>query len=289
MNYKPQEEESGNNSCCHFDLSCIKIKKNKIQFPSYYLEDYFCDLFYDLDIKYKYIKMENGSSFIEVDKDDIDWDILYLAKIEAYSAVNWYDTLKDYTIKSILVPLKTNDLKTIVTTEKINYPSFVKLDTVSPKDEHLTCVFHNDEDLITTFESSSRIQNTLKNNKITLPYHYLFIREVNNDILYNNGSLLRCFIYHKKLTAISSDNTHSIVETIIIKTKIIEFINIFISILPYNDTVIEIFINKDYKCIIVELNGFGADSPTGAGQYNWKNDYFILHGLNNEVNFRGSK
>jgi hypothetical protein len=35
-----------------------------------------------------------------------------------------------------------------------------------------------------------------------------------------------------------------------------------------------------------KINNFGADSPTGAGKFNWKEDYFILYGGMDEIVYR---
>ena len=49
------ELQSGINICCHYELSFITEKENKIYFPSYFLEDYFIDFFEDNNIKYFYL------------------------------------------------------------------------------------------------------------------------------------------------------------------------------------------------------------------------------------------
>lgn len=41
--------------------------------------------------------------------------------------------------------------------------------------------------------------------------------------------------------------------------------------------------------IVIEINNFGADSIAGSGNYNWREDYFVLYGDGKNVDFRCSE
>jgi hypothetical protein len=246
-------ENFGIDSCLHYELSEIKINKDKIYFPLYYLDDYYLDFFVDMDIPY----------FIENDKcyvmnSDICWEELYMIRTESYRAIYWYKDIEDLTYKSEFIPYENID-------DITNFPNFVKLDSVSCKDTEHSGIFYSLDELKNTFKRSSRISNTLNKEMILEQTHYLFVREVATiDIE------LRCFIRHSKLTAVSC-NTFPYDKNIIHT-----FINNII--LPYTDCVVDVAYNNG-DCKIIEINNFGADSPAGAGNFNWKEDYFILYGL----------
>ncbi len=257
------------NSCCHYDLSMIKKVGDFIQFPSYYLDDYYADLFDDFSVE-----CVINSGVGQVSKDDIDWDTLYLAKTEAYSASVWYEQMKDFTYNSILIPINGTIMESA---KDIIFPAFIKLDTVSSKTKY---VFHVIEELVETFANNSRIQNTLTRTKITNT-HYPFVREIDNDIVDGLGVELRCFVFHQLLVAVSGDGILSVDNQ-----KIIDYVKSLIPFSPYNDFIVDIFVSNEEKITMIEINNFGADSPAGAGNYNWREDYFILHGVGDIVDFR---
>jgi hypothetical protein len=70
------ENENGINSCCHYSLTEIIEKKDKLYFPKKFLEDYFIDYFIDNDISYKDSDLND---YYSVKKSNlISWEILYL-------------------------------------------------------------------------------------------------------------------------------------------------------------------------------------------------------------------
>jgi hypothetical protein len=263
------ENETGLNSCLHFSLSEIIEKENKLIFPKYYLEDYFIDYFTDNEIEYF---NENSKQYYIIKNFQITWETLYLLKTESYSAYNWYPYLKKFTYKSDFI--KINDIYEINNLLKdLTFPKFIKLDTLSCKDTSHSGIFYNVEEVYNTFKESSRIINTL-NNKTLSKYNYLFIREPD----FNLSHEYRCFIRKLRLTAVSSD-----VE-VKDRNKLENFINQIIEYLPFNDAVIDIKLEPEP--MLIEINNFGADSPAGAGKFNWKEDYFILYGGMDEVVYR---
>ena len=264
---------SGSNSCCHYDLTNIIREKDKIYFPSYYLEDYFIDYFDTHDIAYKEIDNK-----ISVSKNDISWETLYLIKCESYSAINWYEEMKEFTYDSSFHCIKhLCDLKKI---NIANFPKFIKLDTVSCKDTNHNGIFYNMEEVYDIFSKSSRIINTLWRSPLSKSSHYLFIREP--DFHMREKQEARCFIYQRRLTAVSCEtkiNCKNILEA---------FIETIIEKLPYYDAVLDICIDKDNKCKLIEINNFGADSPCGAGLFNWREDYITLYGGFDKVVYKCS-
>lgn len=268
----------GENSCCHYDLSEIKKHGDKIYFPFYYLEDYYLDLFEELNIDYN---EKNGK--IYVNAKDIGWELLYLTKCHIYSAIVWYPCLSKYTMKSELIEI-TSNIKDVLEQANITFPKFIKLDTVSAKDVSENNIYYNISQVENIFMSSQRILNTIESRK----KNYLFIREINWNIVNKNGIELRVFVYNLKITAICGGVYIKEDDKIIILELIKKFFINVLEDLPYRDSVVDIFIHDNKKeIIIIELNNFGADSPAGAGLYNWKDDYDILYNKNNnKIDFR---
>jgi len=269
------EITTGQNSCCHYDLTHIKENEDVIVFPEYYLEDYYIDYFTEHNIPYKYSKES-----VIVNKKDISWDTLYLLKTNSYSAINWYEELQEFTYPSEFIEISNvNDIKSLKKTNNIFFPKFVKLDTVSCKDTGHNGIFNSFDHVYKTFIKSSRIINTLfKKDKS----HYLFIRQPDFDI--NNKLEARCFIYQYKLTAVSLPLKNNCEFQW--KTPLETFIKEIIKKLPFHDAVLDISIGNNNDFTLIEVNNFGADSPCGAGLFNWREDYITLYGGFDEVVYK---
>jgi hypothetical protein len=263
-----QETCIGKNSCCHYELSDIKTTQDDlIYFPKYFLEDYYIDYFEEKNIPYTIHKKN-----VYVDSKNITWEDLYIIKTESYSSLNWYPYLEQYTYKSEFIPVTSlEDLKNI----DITFPKFIKLDTVSAKDTNHNGIFNSREELLSVFRKSSRILNTLNSKRLTHESHYLFIREP--DYFINKE--VRCFVYNRRLVAISTDICFNQDQ----KNILITFINTLIEDIPYYEAIVDVYIYKDDSCKLIEINNYGADSPAGAGNFNWKEDYFLLYGGYDEV------
>ena len=263
-----QETCIGKNSCCHYELSDIKTTQNGlIYFPKYFLEDYYIDYFEQKSIPYTTLKKN-----VYVDSKNITWEDLYLIKTESYSSLNWYSYLEQYTYKSEFIPITSfHDLKNI----NITFPKFIKLDTVSAKDTNHNGIFYSSQELLNVFERSSRILNTMSSKRLTHESHCLFIREPDYFI----NIEVRCFVYNRRLVAVSTDIFINQDQKNILTT----FINTIIEDMPYYDAVADVCIYEDNSCKLIEINNYGADSPAGAGNFNWKDDYFLLYGGYDEV------
>ena len=263
------ENETGLNSCLHYSLSEIIEKENRLIFPKYFLEDYFIDYLTDNEIEYF---EENKNQYYIKKNNDITWEILYLLKTESYAAYIWYPYVKQFTYESSFKRIK-NIFQLIDLLKNVSFPKFIKLDTVSSKDTNHSGIFNNKEEVYNTFIKSSRITNTL-NYKPISKYNYLFIREVD----YNISQEYRCFIRKLRLTAVSSDievKNKKILENYV--SQILEYI-------PFHDAILDIKLEPVPR--LIEINNFGADSPAGAGKFNWREDYFILYGGMDEIVYR---
>ena len=149
MSNEIEDAEIGTNSCRHYNLSQIakKFQDNHWiwEFPVYFLNDYYIDFFEENDIKY-----EIKENMCSVKSDDVDFQTLLLLRIESDSALIWYEPLAKYTYKSFFVPVENNDiiicaykhLFTLNTKGNFIHPLFIKLDSVSSKDNNKT-IFNN--------------------------------------------------------------------------------------------------------------------------------------------------
>jgi len=264
------ENETGINSCQHYSLTEIIDKEYRLIFPKYFLEDYFIDYLTDNEIEFY---EENKNQYhIKKNNNNITWETLYQLKTESYSAYNWYPYVKQFTYESSFKKIK--DMFNLIHLLKdVNFPKFIKLDTVSSKDTNHSGIFYNKEEVYNTFSKSSRIINTLNNNPLS-KYNYLFIREPD----YNITQEYRCFIRKLRLTEVSSD-----VE-VKDKNKLETFVNQILEYLPFHDAILDIKLEPEPK--LLEINNFGADSPAGAGKFNWREDYVILYGGMDEIVYR---
>jgi hypothetical protein len=252
------DTSTGKNSCLIKALGQILTKADSFVTPEYYLEDYFIDYFDVNDISYE---IKNHKLIIS--NKNITYDTLWTLKYKAYSAVNWYPECKEYTFNSTLIPLDPLDYTKTLEHINIIWPKFIKLDNVSAKDVHDTNIFKDKNEWITTFQKSERIQNSL--NKAS----HLFVRDVYTNL--ENNIECRCFVYHGKLTAISI-GYESKTNQADMSTNISKFFENII--LPYNDVTVDL-LYPDLK--IIECNSFGPEMPCGSGNFNWSEDYSILH------------
>jgi hypothetical protein len=191
--------------------------------------------------------------------------------------------LEKYTMKSKLIEIKDTFENLL---KDVEFPAFIKLDTVSCKDTKHNGIFHSISEVEEVFKSSNRIQDTLAQVLFIRKYHCLFIREIDYDIVNKNGLEMRCFIYEKRLTAISCDNYVDEIMFNEIVQSVKSFFDKIMHDIPYMNSTVDIFFSYKSKITVIEVNNFGTDSPTGSSQYNWREDYFILYGGFPKVEFR---
>lgn len=265
----PIESQSGINGGYYKELSDFKYRNGRIFFPKHYYEDYYVDFFDENNID-----VDTKDWSIKGDENDID--LLRTVRSESYSATIWYPAIKKFTYQSELIPIKDTLEKAL---QKVHYPAFIKLDSISAKDANHSCIFQTAEEVLKIFSESGRIRNALSQKLLSRNYHHLFVREIDYKI--NDYPHMRCFVYHGKLTAISCPEIISEEN----KNIIDNFIHLILPDLPYQNATIDIVLKQPFvkQPTVIEVNNFGVDSPAAAELFNWKEDYAILHGYNDTV------
>lgn len=258
------------------NLSQIRNQGSGIwKVPSYFVEDYYADYITDHHIQ---VIEQKGNSYLGP-STMVSWKILAQLREESYSACVWYNCLEKKTIPSKFLTLGVNwkyDIEKYANEKSLTFPSFIKLDTVSPKDVHSTCIFSNKEELIKAFQSSTRVIVKLEQKK-----NYLFVRLPTQLHIE-----MRCFVYHRKLVAISCSNV--LKHKKVVREHIADYMHKeIIPDLPYTDAVLDLSYDpKTGQCLVIEINEFGADSSCGSGMFNWHDDYLQLHGGMPEIELR---
>ncbi len=247
--------------------SLIRKINDELVFPIYFIEDYFQDYFttyniiYSHDDLYAYVK-------------NISFYILFQLIIESYSALIWYPQITNYSTRSYFVKLSEDWQKTISTTF-IAFPKYIRLDTVSCKDIGHNGIFYSSLELISNFRTSHRIFSVLSTKRLIYQDHYLFVRDIDYDISNDRGNQFKCFFYKFKLTCISSS---IFVDKEKMRNMIIAYFK-SIDGIPYNDCIIDLFMNNDNEFTMIEINHFTENCNSGL--YDWVEDYDILHAEKN--------
>lgn len=206
-------------------------------------------------------------------------------KEEMYSMNEWYDAIKDFTIPTKFIHnsddnkigMLNNLFKNLPVDLNTNF--FAKLDTVSAKDIHKSGIYENEEHLMNIFKKSPRILYDI-NHRIHVPPSIIIRPIIQMDVE------LRCFVYNKILTAVSAGTDYKLTDKI--RTKVNEFFNELLKKLPYPDAVVDVFITEN-SIKVIEINDFGGYTNTCAGQYNWRDDLYILYNKNcKKFDFRNS-
>jgi hypothetical protein len=237
------------------DLSEIKETDSYLIFPSYYVEDYF----YDLVINVDNVDVVTEGQKSKIRKTDvITWNALHDIRQKCYRATEWYDSISELTPLSFFIKASRDELKKIV------YPKFIRGNSASPKDLITSSIFENFETASFALFNSERCKHD----------DVFMIREIDDDILNQNGYEFRCFYYRSFLSAVSCYGLNA--QRVQYEQRIIDFFKMHSYKFIYTDCVVDIFIN-DSKILIIEFNCFGADSNTDASLYDWRDDYFILH------------
>jgi hypothetical protein len=264
----------GTNSCMNVNLSPFHVKDGKIYMPWYYLEDYFEDYFEENNLTYGKDK-EN----LWVFQKDIDIDTLYELRAESYSAENWYETLKDYTYESIIVPddgyLNVEKLKDEIERSSIDFGKikryFVRSEAASPKDIHSTCIVDDLSQALKIYRESERI--AVKSTASPC----IMLRKVDDTI--HEKIELRCFVYHGRVRSISQNcnrEPFTITKEWIDKT-VRENCKKWNSIVfPFTDCTFDVAVDSNGGSVIIEVNSFGGDSYAGSALFSWSEDYYMI-------------
>jgi hypothetical protein len=154
------------------------------------------------------------------------------------------------------------------------YPkTFIRLNSLSP---HIRDHIHDPLFLISEFKKSPRITNTIKTMIEYKSPIYLVAREW---IEMEPEMEFRCFIYKTNLTAISQYYSIELPQEK--KNNICELISEFWDdnkdSVPYEDCVMDVFVDASSKVRIIEFGPFGIDLNAGSCSYNWLQDAHILY------------
>ncbi len=253
--------QTGSNSCDFQELSLIQTKKFLVC-ERYFLEDYFLDYFEQNKVEY----IETEKSLL-VEESTVPRGLLQSLIIKAFNFENWYQELKSYTFKSVILrkdafteSLFNNVLRDLGWTS-----CFIKTSMFSPKDLKNPPVVSTGEEALYLLENSNRTRNCTGD--------YVILREVDEEILRGECYEFRLFVRHSKLTAISQNDTAFFdLEEDRVLFAIKMFFSHLLFHLPYQDSVIDIALNSKCAIKVIELTPFGADL------FCWKEDYFVLHG-----------
>lgn len=192
-----------------------------------------------------------------------------------YNSCYWYPYLilnNVPTIKSIIIETDNLDSIRNEIDDNINEYPFVRLCNASPKDYHKGCIFQSAIQVVEALENSARTWFML-NTKITKHKICVMMRE-KVEIDYE----VRCF-YNNGLRAVScnycKDDFVNINE---FENIIIDFFEIYGDKMPYEQSTIDLGINKDFDdAFIIEFNSFGINSKAGAELFDWREDFHILY------------
>jgi hypothetical protein len=231
-------------------------KNGIISFPRYYLDDFFIDELDETDytIEHDRVYLREGTCNLVT---------LRAIRQKYYNANYWYDAIAHLTILSFFIHKNDNWDNLFLAG-----PKFIRGVHASPKDIHPNCIFYNASHAKAVLFNSYRCKND----------EIFFVRDIDDDILHKRGFEFRCFYYHGKFTAASCEEYINLDECM--ENRIVQFIANNAHSFPYTDAIIDIFVN-DKKILIIEFNCFGADSFTGAGQFDWEKEYNLLTGKNN--------
>jgi hypothetical protein len=223
---------------------------------------------------------------------------LYDALCGAYNAHEWYNSIKNHTFNSVLIDLSAAEMKSlakiqfddsliskidkaIVELLSINGDKcFVKLYSVSPKDEHSTpedLTAKTGKEVLELLTSRSRTYTTICEYAKLNQSHGIMLREfaaINPNMefrLFVYGNCLRAISQYKCYTVLFTDN----VERKRIYNAICKWFPTVERDIIYSDYIVDIVLDNSIK--IIEINSYGPGLRAGSCLYNWKIDYDIMH------------
>lgn len=173
------------------------------------------------------------------------------------------------------------DKITQILKENSNFEYFIRLSSRSPKDalggiRPCSSAF----EVLRTLCQSNRVSNDILwyvNYKIETPLYIHFVPW----ITIKTENEVRCFIYKKKLVAITH---YYLLKHFSMDEKKVKDVNEMIDYIkddvPYDDYVIDVIVSD--SLYIVEFNAYGKKGTTGAVLFDWEKDEKILLDENRE-------
>ena len=293
-------------------MSITKIDFNNGEFKDRYLDEngeifiseseykkWFIGLFQEEKIEYP-IKTKN-KKLLDKFGNETQYDELKLYSYvrDATNLHNWYDILYEHTFKTVFYDFSDDEIKELKDLRfdvdykgsvHENLKKFMNSDLIkymkeeSNKDVNeyfvkFTSTSTHLKKFYTKDDVDSLLIDLVKNDRTWLEIergiNVLCFREYHKADYERNE--FRCFIYNKKLNAISQYITYCYYNHD--KNKVINLIHKFIKKIkiPYDDCTVDILLEND-ECKIIEINSFGDDMGCGSCCFNWYIDHNILYG-----------
>jgi hypothetical protein len=277
-------ENFGINSAAHSDLDPVKLIDGQWIFPGSFIAYY--DEFAEVE--------ECGDKKYCISGEGISRQKLTLWQDSCYNVEHWYKLVP--TIPTwVSEPLSEQDIKEIRYSDKCKFVDkemerikleskqksfFLRLNSVSPKDAKKPMEVKDRNDVIKLLKESGRVNYYFDNLDEKIPIRLVFREWIEKFPIHME---FRCFISGNKLRAISQYACYTYFKELddkkireSILKEIIEFYEKIKYDIPYEDAVMDI-VKLDGKWLVVEFNPFGAETGTGAGLFNWKDDYEVLY------------
>ena len=225
--------------------------------------------------------------------DSFDYNLWYNSDLELGPSNTKLIKITD-DVKKVLISMYENQQKYSIELrefknkiENVLIPGneyFVKLSGTSGKNEKSINKFSNSNDIIFHLASVKLfVDQEYKRDKET----YLILVKWDDKIELRNE--FRIFVYNKKITGISQQSKKLFNYTqdeLEIFQEAFENID-FIKNLPYKDCILDVYVNIELKkCILIEINPFGAHCGAGSSLFKWDDDYELLHSNLDSVEFR---
>lgn len=218
----------------------------------------------------------DDNHFVDLDKilyTEYNMERLFQLYVSSFWMEVWYDDSLP-TPKSLFYPLNEIKEDMVFETNK-----FVRLNSVSPK---YYCPVKSLTKALEIVIKSERCQNAVQNSiKYNLPKPQLVMREW---VDLSMGNEYRCFVYHDKITAISSNDTKiSDLDNISIINRCQKILKKVLHCLPFHNCIMDVYLAPDASNdLLIEFNSFGTFANAGAGFFHWIEDYAIIHNTYND-------
>ena len=191
------------------------------------------------------------------------------SELEFYFDSYLYENQIDLTKSFYFVKLSTVSGKDIIDTDDINSVNYWNSNNLSIK----KLIIKSIAQLVTYLLESERIAENIAESA------FLVFREWIN---FKSEEEFRCFIYKKRLVAISQyDYAEELPADLqqpdlIVKT-ISYFVDQIIELIPFHNVVLDVAVRfSDLNVYFIEFNSFGLKSDTDASLYDWVHDDDIL-------------
>jgi hypothetical protein len=268
------------------------------------LSDY-CKILINNRIEFELSDVEIPHQFQSDNKDKFLYK-MYRSYIDSFDFNLWYNSNLNLgspdtkiikitdDIKKVLINMYENqekysneldEFKNTIQNELISGDEyFIKLSGTSGKNEKGINKFSKANDIISHLASVKLfVDQEYKREKDT----YLILIKWNDKIELRNE--FRIFVFNKKITGISQQSKKLFnysEDELEIFQEAFSTIN-FIKNIPYNNCILDVYVDLEFKkCILIEINPFGAHCGAGSSLFKWDDDYELLHSNSEYIEFR---